>query len=102
MVDLMIRTIGHRNTEKSLALGTLYNCEEALEIGLVDEINDHVIERAYEVASIWSKIPSQARIQSKQLTRKKFIDDLKFNQEEDLNTFKTLILDPYVQKSLSI
>jgi enoyl-CoA hydratase/carnithine racemase len=34
----MVNTIGHRRSERMLALGQLVKSEEALRIGLVDEV----------------------------------------------------------------
>ena len=55
----MVNTVGHRETELALQLGKLYSAEEALKVGLVDEIcniND-VLPRAQEQMAIWRKIP---------------------------------------------
>merc|ERR1711862_153913 len=90
MAELMIRTIGFRAAE------------EALQIGLVDELvevqqnnnnkdddDDFVLKKAYEQALYWSNIPNQAaRITSKLNIRQKFINNNEFfNQEEDLDYF---------------
>jgi 3,2-trans-enoyl-CoA isomerase len=68
----MIDTVGRRETEKALALGTLYAPSEALAIQLVDEVVDQqqVREAAVRAASQWAKIPPPARVASKLLLRK--------------------------------
>jgi len=36
----MLSTIGHRESERALQLGHLYSGEEALQVGLIDELLD--------------------------------------------------------------
>ena len=59
--DAMVNTIGHRNAEKSLQLGTKYTPSQALKIGLVDEIVDEsmLLLEAEEQMKLWSQIPSR-------------------------------------------
>lgn len=101
MADLLVRTVGHRCAEKSLALGSLYKSNEALNIGLVDEIHDDVLARAMAVSSIWAKVPTHARQSSKMLTRQKVVDELKSRRQEDLEIFTKFILNSEVQKNLT-
>ncbi|GKY94117.1 hypothetical protein MPSEU_000377800 [Mayamaea pseudoterrestris] len=67
----MIDTIGRREAEKALGLGTLYSPNEALRISLIDEVveQDNVRERAMQVATQWAKIPPVSRVASKMLVR---------------------------------
>ena len=101
MADLLVRTVGHRCAEKSLALGSLYKSDKALDIGLIDEVQDDVLARAHQVASDWAKVPALARLSSKMLTRGKFIHELTERRQEDLGTFTAFILTPEVQKNLT-
>ena len=57
----MLNTIGHRETEKALQLGTLYSAEDALRINLVDELAepDKVLLQAEEHMKKWLQIPSK-------------------------------------------
>ena len=59
--DTMINTIGFRESEKALQLGKMYSPEEALSIGLVDEIVEpiNVLTKAEEEMQKWCKIPSK-------------------------------------------
>ena len=102
MVQLLIRTIGFRKAEEALSLGTLFSPEKALEVGLVDQLvsRDMVLDRSYEVASKFAKIPSQARYASKMLTRRKHLDHFVKNREWDANYICSLILSEPVQKGL--
>ena len=58
--DTLINTVGHRETEKALQLGTLYSGEHALKVGLIDELvaPADVITKAKEQMKIWLQIPS--------------------------------------------
>merc|ERR1711982_308486 len=114
MAELMIRTIGFRAAEKALSLGQTFTPEEALQIGLVDELiqqnnnnnkddddDDFILKKAYEQALYWSNIPNQARIASKLNIRQKFINNNEFfNQEEDLDYFCKFILQDSVQENI--
>jgi len=101
--SLMIRTIGFRKAEEALSLGMLFSPEEALHIGLVDEIldKDLVLEKSYEIAAKWAKIPPQARIASKMLVRKEYLDNLILKRDEDTEYFRTFIQNEIVQAGLA-
>jgi 3,2-trans-enoyl-CoA isomerase len=102
--ELMVLTIGHRPAEKALALGTLFSPEDALEIGLVDEVvpKEQVLEKAKEEAIKWAKIPPQARVASKMLTRKKQLDHLIATRQADVDNFVGFATQDIVQKNLSL
>jgi len=104
MGKLMVRTIGNRKTEQSLALGTLYSPNEAFLIGLVDEVvsSEQVVDRAREEAIKWASIHPQGRVASKLLTRKEHIDGLLANRKEDTEMFCSMVQDPILQKNLSV
>lgn len=57
--DNMVSTVGHRNTETALQLGTLYKPSEALNIGLVDQLvpEDQILTTAAQVMTKWLAIP---------------------------------------------
>lgn len=100
--ELMLRTIGFRQGEMALALGTLFNPNEALGVGLVDLTVDRelVLESSYEIARRWGKIPPHARVATKQLARGQYISDLKDKRKEDLDYFTSFVLTDKVQTSL--
>lgn len=98
-----IDTIGHRQAELALSLGTLFTPQEALEIGLVDDIvtdDNDVLEVAKKHAKKWVKIPPQARIASKELTRGRQIESLLKNREHDIDHFITFVSHEKVQRNL--
>jgi len=100
--QLMLRTIGHRQGELALSLGTLFTPEQALKVGLVDELTDggQVLARSQEVAKQWTKIPPHARVASKTLARGEFLQDLIRNRDEDVEQFKNFVMNDMVQANL--
>jgi len=100
--QLMIRTIGFRKAEEALSLGKLFTPDEALNLGLVDKIvaKDLVLEFSHEIATSWAKIPAQARVASKMLARKEYIDDLIVKRAQDTEIFCTFIQNDVVQAGL--
>lgn len=104
LAKLLFRTIGIRCGEKALQLGTLFRAEEALSIGLVDELvpAHYVVQRSLEVAQEWNEINPKARFQSKMIGRKEFIDDLLTSREEDTQHFCNFVTDKHVQSSLTL
>jgi 3,2-trans-enoyl-CoA isomerase len=99
----LVDTVGRRNAELSLALGTLYSPEEALKIGLVDLVvpQDQVEAKASEAALQWAKIPAQARVASKRMIRKDRIDRLKASRSQDVEHFANFVITEQVQNSLT-
>ncbi|XP_038054700.1 enoyl-CoA delta isomerase 1, mitochondrial-like [Patiria miniata] len=59
--DVMVKTCGERQTEMAAGLGTLFTPEEALKIGLVDEVVPpcHLISKAREQLLKWLKNPGK-------------------------------------------
>jgi len=100
--QLLVDTVGTRVTEKSLSLGLLYSPQEALTISLVDEVvsQEEVLGRAKEEAATWAKIPPQARVASKLLTRKKHIDNLLQTRQQDTDYFCNFVNDETTQLNL--
>ena len=99
----MLKTVGHRQAEKALMLGTLYPAKDALQIGLVDEIVEgDVMEACQEQAIRWTRIPPHSRVASKLLLRKPQLDLLAATRQEDLDLFVKICLSGTVQKNLSL
>lgn len=102
MSELMVRTIGFRKAELALAQGYVFNPDEALQIGLVDDIceRDNVLHKANEQAKIWSKIPQEARIASKLSLRQKYVDQFMSTRDEDVEFFCNFIQQDIVQENI--
>jgi Delta3-Delta2-enoyl-CoA isomerase len=97
-----IDTIGQRQAERGLSLGLLYGPEEALAIGLVDELapKDEVLTRSQAEAAKWGKIPAKARFASKMLARKPRLDKLVATRKEDNDYFRSFVTNDAAQKTL--
>ena len=55
----MLNVMGQRETERALQLGKMYSAQEALSIGLVDQLvpKDQVLEAAKTELKTWLRIP---------------------------------------------
>jgi Delta3-Delta2-enoyl-CoA isomerase len=105
MADLMVHTLGQRQAELSLMLGTLYSPTEALAIGLVDTVlddDDDMAEACQKIAMQWAQIPSHSRIASKQLMRKPLLEKLVSSRQQDLDLFCQFCLSEQVQANLGM
>mmetsp|Transcript_31931 Transcript_31931/g.42159 ORF Transcript_31931/g.42159 Transcript_31931/m.42159 type:complete len:292 (-) Transcript_31931:95-970(-) len=100
--DTMINTIGHRETEKLIHLGTLLSAKEALDIGMVDEIvsSDELMLRSFEVAKTYANTPFDARSKTKQTVRQEKIQRLVKCLEEDQKAFVEFVTSPTVQTGI--
>ncbi|CAB9514188.1 CoA delta isomerase 1, mitochondrial [Seminavis robusta] len=95
-----IDTIGQRQAELGLSLGLLHQPEQALAIGLVDELvpREEVLSRAQAEAVKWGKIPAKARLASKMLARKARLDHLAATRKEDNDFFRSFVTNETAQK----
>ena len=121
----MVSTIGLRKAELSMQLGELFPPKEALEIGLVDEIvisdeqcesnnalldllptaikdqsSNALMQQAYKQAKVYAKIPPQARVASKLLTREQYMKDMIQTREQDTDHFCSFVTQEAVQRNL--
>jgi 3,2-trans-enoyl-CoA isomerase len=98
--DTMVNTIGTRQTELALMLGTLFTSQQALAIGLVDEVveeREAVVAAAHRVAGRLAAIPPEARHVTKMLLRQPTLDRLASDTEGDIDHFSTFIQKPQIQ-----
>lgn len=104
MGDLMLKTVGHREAEKALMLGTLYSAKDALNVGLVDEVVDgkELKEKCILKAQEWNKIPVHSRVASKMFLRKDQLDHLLETRSKDVDDFVGLCLSDPIQKGLGL
>lgn len=103
--DTFVNTIGVRQSERALQLGSLFNPEEALKIGLVDKLVPDM-ETANVVAEAELKeflqIPAMARYLSKMKIREAALKGLAETREADLNQFVNFAKTDAVQKGLGL
>ena len=104
LAQQMVDTVGRRQAELSLALGTLYSAEQALAIGLVDELvtKEDVPRKAEQEAVKWTAVVPQARVAGKSLLRVERIEALRSKQKDDRDYFVSFISQDNVQESLGV
>ena len=102
LMDMYVDSIGKRNAELALGKGTLFLPDEALAVGLVDEVvpQDEVLDRATAEAKRWAKIPMKGRVATKLMQRVANINELVERQEEDVLWFTTFLLEEGTQRGI--
>lgn len=102
IIDTMVNTIGHRQAELALQLGSIYTPQQALQIKLVDQIvaQKDVLETAEKQMDLWCKIPSEARGITKKSLRRPLLDRFALNRDNDLKEFVNQITSDHVQHSI--
>ncbi|ESN93147.1 hypothetical protein HELRODRAFT_155340 [Helobdella robusta] len=102
LMELFRSTIGHRQAEKALHIGTMFGPQEALQVSLVDEVvsGDELSQRTVKQLLRWIRVPSQARAMTKQMLRKPFVEKLVSYQEEDVDNFVNFVMQESVQNLL--
>ncbi|ELU15882.1 hypothetical protein CAPTEDRAFT_195994 [Capitella teleta] len=102
--DTMTNTIGHREAEKALQLGLLYSGENALDVGLIDELvpPEKVMQTAQVQMQTWLKIPDLARRLTKEQMRGPTLQKFVQRQNEDVDQIMKFIMDSATQRSLGI
>ena len=102
LAGLMVSTIGQRKAERALLPGTLFSANEALSIGLVDDVApsaDETFEMCRNYLLSLSKSYASARAMSKGLIRKPAIEALRKNFDEDVDLYVKLIMSDDFQKA---
>ncbi|XP_035795316.1 enoyl-CoA delta isomerase 1, mitochondrial-like [Anopheles albimanus] len=98
-------TISRRESELALTLGKMYTTEEALKVGMIDEIAENkekALERAVAFLNQFRKISPMARGMTKQALRSKDIVELEDNRSQDIDLFVYAVNQPNVQKGLEV
>merc|ERR1711931_272641 len=101
-MDTMISTIGHRESERALQLGHLYSGEEALQVGLIDQLvpMEDMQQVVEDQLKIWLRVPPKARTITKTLLRQETAQKLIKTKEADTEVFVSLVGSAPVQKDL--
>ncbi|KAF7393285.1 hypothetical protein HZH66_009118 [Vespula vulgaris] len=102
-IDPFVNTIGYRQAELALLRGSLFRPNEALNIGLVDELASdkaEAIQKCQKYISSYDRISKQARNMTKLRLREKLISWLQEHREIELNYVKQFIQLANVQKGL--
>lgn len=103
--DSMRNVISNRQTELALTTGHMFTTDEALKIGLIDEVatdKADAVAKAEKFLVGMSKIPATARKFSKLGSRREALEWLTANRQADLKQFIGLLNQPAVQKTLDL
>ncbi|XP_063919680.1 enoyl-CoA delta isomerase 1, mitochondrial-like [Zophobas morio] len=101
----MRNAIGTRQTELALITGNLFTTDEALKIGLVDEVaqsKDEALEKAGKFFDKFKRIPPHARTMTKTLLRGADIQALVKTRNEEMNKLTAFINDPKLQEAIGM
>lgn len=102
LMDTMVNTVGQRIGERALKLGELFLPDEALEIGLVDEVvpDSEVLESARHEMKKWLNVPGYARQLTKEALRKPTLERMIARKEESLDYIGNLLSMDVTQEVL--
>lgn len=95
--------VGQRKAELAITMGTLFNPEEALDLGLVDELASDkasAVERCHSILKLYSQTNPTARHNSKMSLRQEALDRFHQMRQQDLDFFCQSVLSPEVQLTL--
>ncbi|XP_008190991.2 enoyl-CoA delta isomerase 1, mitochondrial [Tribolium castaneum] len=101
----MRNVIGTRQTELALTSGNLFSTDEALKIGMIDEVaasKEDGIARAEKFCGRFARIPPIARARSKLGVRGADIQDLTNNLQKDYEYVANYVAQDSVQKGLEM
>ncbi|KAG2373967.1 hypothetical protein C9374_011632 [Naegleria lovaniensis] len=101
--DAYETVIGKRQCELHIQLGTLHTAQEALKIGLVDEVHtDFEVMKNSAIMQVkkWNKVHQVARRASKYVLRKPLYDKITEISKSDIEFASNWVGSPEVQKAL--
>ncbi|KAJ4432016.1 hypothetical protein ANN_20630 [Periplaneta americana] len=101
----MQNVLSTRETELALTMGRMFSTDEALKIGLIDEVasdKQDAVSKAEKFLIGMSKIPATARKLTKLVCREEALKWLTKNREQDLQQFLHFVNLEAVQKGLHL
>lgn len=104
-IDSFQNVIGFRQSELALTAGYMFKTDEALKVGLIDDVAENRNEgmsKAEAFLNKFTQVSPKARSITKSFIRRNFIEKLIKNKEEDLQMFLNSVQNPQVQKSLGV
>lgn len=99
----MKNTIPLRQAEMALTQGRMFSTDEALQIGLVDELatdKADALAKCEKFIESFRKIPREARMITKQSFRRSAIEELENNRDQDIQLFAYAVSQPKAQQNL--
>jgi Delta3-Delta2-enoyl-CoA isomerase len=104
-MSAMRNVLPRRVAEKSLTMGTMFSTEEALQIGLIDEVatdKADAIQKCVGFLNNFKKVSPEARGLTKQSFRNKDIQELEDNRAQDVELFAFAVNQKKVQQGLEV
>ncbi|XP_072947160.1 enoyl-CoA delta isomerase 1, mitochondrial-like [Epargyreus clarus] len=104
-MDTMCHTIPMRQAELALTTGKLFPVDEALKVGLIDEIatdKDDAIAKCKAFIKKFDRIPPLARSITKLSIREGPLKRLQANRKEDVAEFIKYVGNPKIQQGLEM
>lgn len=105
LIEVAKKLLSRREAEIALTTGKLYTTEEALSIGLVDEIaidKADALKKCETFLSRFKAIPPNARTATKRLIRKDEIDYMKNQKSQDIDDFVKSVMNPEAQNMIKL
>ncbi|KAI8426085.1 hypothetical protein MSG28_005044 [Choristoneura fumiferana] len=102
-MDTMCHTLGPREAELALTSAKIFNADEALKVGLIDEIatdKEDAVEKCKKFIYMFDRIPPVARTLSKLRMRQQILAQAQKNRQQDMKDFYQSLNDPEVQRKL--
>ncbi len=101
-LKMLTLLIGQRTTELALQQGTVFNPDNALRIGLVDEVcaADDLKQRSFAALLRFLTVSQESRSTMKLFLRSELIESFKLSREKDMSTFVSFIMQDSVQERL--
>lgn len=98
-----LNVLPRRLAERSLSRGQIFSTQEALQIGLVDDVansKEEALIKCVEFIGTFDKVNSLARSQSKLQFRAADMQQFERERATDLETFVSFINNPIMQEKL--
>lgn len=99
----MKNTIPLRQAELALTQGRMFTTEEALKIGLIDDVASDKTEclaKSEQFIESFRRIPREPRMITKQSFRRREIEELESNREQDVQLFVYAVMMKKTQDNL--
>lgn len=104
-MSTMRNTISARDAEMALTLGTLFKTDDALRIGMIDEVaNDkaEAIAKCEAFLHRYNKVSPEARRLTKMAVRGADIERLATTREQDYEVFRNFVTGDKIQRDLGL
>jgi len=101
--EAFVNVVGHRQAELTGQRGILFNANDALRIGLVDEVvssDEELLQRANYHAELLAKLSSDARHQTKMDLRQPLLDRMKDSMEKGTHLMVDTMMSEKMQTTL--